>query len=80
MAKAQDKDIEQLKRYVDELGKECLAGALIAGEFSKSVIEKIGERQFANLHLLKYGLRDFSPNTTYTFEQLKDRINLGRVK
>ncbi|MFN4180530.1 MAG: hypothetical protein ACK4I8_09470 [Armatimonadota bacterium] len=35
---AQPRDLRQLRGYIDELGRECLGGVLIANSFSKSVV------------------------------------------
>jgi hypothetical protein len=79
MAKAHDKDLRQLEKYVDELGRECVNGILVAKEFSKSVIENTGMRNGTNLCLVKYSLSDFSLDEFYTFEQLRERIRLDRI-
>ncbi|HLE75287.1 MAG TPA: hypothetical protein VI864_04495 [Candidatus Bathyarchaeia archaeon] len=80
MAKAHDKDIEQLEKYVVELETECVGGILIAKEFPQKIIQKSGKRDGVGLNLVKYILSDFSPDDSYTFEQLKEKIRLDTVK
>jgi hypothetical protein len=77
-AKAQSKDVEQLEKYVEELGEECTAGILIAREFPKRIIQKIG-MQDKNLKLVTYGLSNFSPDEVYTFEQLLGKIRFAAM-
>jgi hypothetical protein len=79
MGKALDRDIEQLERYANELGIECIAGILIAEEFTKNVVQKAQKQGDRGLHLVKYCLKDFSSEESYTFEQLKEKIELQKV-
>jgi len=79
MGKALDRDVEQLEKYVNELGTECIASILIAEEFTKSVVQKIEKQRNCGLSLVRHSLRDFSPDESYTFDQLKEKIELGRV-
>lgn len=79
MGKALDRDIEQLERYTNELGTECIAGILIAEEFNRNVVQKVQKHGDRGLNLVKYYLKDFSSEESYTFEQLKERIELQKM-
>lgn len=79
MGKALDRDIEQLERYANELGIECIAGILIAEEFTKNVVQKVQKQGDRGLNLVKYCLKDFSSEESYTFEQLKEKVELQKM-
>jgi len=49
---------------------------LIAEEFTKSVVQKVENQRGRGLNLMRYSLKDFSPDESYTFDQLKEKIEL----
>lgn len=53
MNEAKPKDLKQLKGYMDELGRECVGGILIAKSFTKSVINEAYKQ---NIRLIRYEL------------------------
>jgi RecB family endonuclease NucS len=73
-AKAQDKDVEQLEKYVEELGEGCIAGILIARDFPRKIVH-----DKHTLKLVTYNLSNFSPDEVYTFEQLLGKIRLATI-
>jgi hypothetical protein len=79
MGKALDRDIEQLERYANELGIECIGSILIAEEFTRNVVQKVQEQGDRGINLVKYYLKDFSSEESYTFEQLKEKIELQKI-
>jgi hypothetical protein len=76
MGKALDRDMEQLERYANELGTECISAILIAEDFSRSVVRKVEKQCNKRLRLLRHSLKDFSPNKIYTFDELKQKLQL----
>jgi len=64
-------DFQQLKGYVDEVGKECIIGIMIAKEFSRKTIEKYGNM----LVPLRYSFGDISLDHV-TFEEMKNNFSL----
>jgi len=54
LRRAQKSDLEQLKRYKDEFGEECLAGVLIAGDFPDKVVREASG--LPGIHLVRYNL------------------------
>lgn len=73
--RASNRDFQQLERYVNEIGKECVAGIMIAKAFSKKAIEKNGN----TLTPLRYSFGDLSIKTV-TFKELKNNFTLYRNK
>jgi len=71
---ATEKDFEQLKSYVDEIGKECITGILIASDFSKKATKRYRE----TLIPLKYSFRNPSLDIA-SFNEWKDNIKLDRI-
>jgi len=65
-------DFQQLKGYVDEVGKECVAGIMIAGDFSRKTVEKYGN----TLVPLRYSFGDLNLNNV-TFEEMKNNFSLN---
>lgn len=62
--KANKKDIEQLKLYLDEIGEDCIGGFLIAKSFDKKIISE--ERK---IKLIKYNFKDIKKEY-YSFDEL----------
>jgi len=71
--KATLNDFEQLKRYINETGDECLKGVLIAKDFGKRTIKKIPDKIIP----IKYSLEDF--DKPKTFEELKQKLKIEKI-
>ncbi len=70
------KDIDQLSLYLDEMGNECLAGVLIAGNFSRKVLE---EARKQGISTIEYKLSTFESDAPPTFNEIKSAIQLVRA-
>jgi hypothetical protein len=69
--KASEKNFEQLKDYINELGEECIRGVLIAKDFSKKP-----QAKFKNIITpITYYLKDFTD--PLSFEELKNKLDLS---
>jgi len=68
---ARKEDIEQLARYMDELGNECAGGVLIAKSFSRRLPNPPQDMLF-----LSYRFEDVDKGELYTYEELLDRFAL----
>jgi hypothetical protein len=79
MGKAVDKDLEQLEKYATELGTECIASVLIAKEFTKNVVQKVKRENNRGLNLMRYDFKNLSTEKSYTFEQLKSKLEFQEV-
>lgn len=79
IGKGSERDLEQLEKYVEELGSEVVSGVLVAREFPKDVAYRIKKRKNQNLKVVKYTLKDISLDENYTFEQLREKFELLRV-
>ena len=79
IGKGSERDLEQLEKYVDELGGEVAAGVLVARDFPGGMAQKLQMRRNQTLKVVKYNLEDFSLDETYTFEQLRERFELQRI-
>ena len=71
---ATERDLEQLRGYADEIGKECIAGVLISGGFSKKTIKRFG----VTLIPLEYSFREPGLDIA-SFDEWKDNIRLERT-
>ena len=73
LGKASKKDFEQLKRYMDEIGDECLKGVLIAKDFSKKDIDTFKDMIIP----IYYSFINFDSDAK-TFEELKNELILQK--
>ena len=64
-------DVEQLQRYVNEIGEECMAGILVAERVPKET--KVGDDR---IHLATYGFNDIDLRVPHNFEALLSNIEL----
>lgn len=71
--KATEKNFEQLKEYINELGEECIRGVLITKDFSKKT-----QTKFKNIVPITYHLKDFTK--PLSFEELKNRLVLSEFQ
>lgn len=69
LSKVSNKDLEQVKSYMGELGKECISGILIAKDFQKKIISKSKDY---NINLIKYNLMKLKEK--FTFNDLKENL------
>jgi len=74
LAKLQD--ISQLSMYLDEMGNECLAGVLIARDFSRKILQE-AKRQRINTFEYKLGI--IESGVPVTFNELKEDFQLIKV-
>jgi len=74
LAKVQD--ISQLSMYLDEMGNECLAGVLVARDFSERILQE-AKRQ--GISTFEYKLGEIESGVPVTFQELKQDIQLTRI-
>ena len=74
LAKLQD--VSQLGMYLDEMGSECLAGVLIAKDFSRKVLQE-AKRQGISTFAYKLGI--IESGVPVTFNELKEDFQLIKV-
>lgn len=74
LAKLQD--ISQLNMYLDEMGNECLAGVLIARDFSRKILQ---EAKGQRISTFEYKLDIIESGAPITFSELKEDFQLIRV-
>ena len=65
-------DVEQLQRYINEIGEECVAGVLVAERVPKKV--KVEENR---IHLASYGFGNLDLRIPHNFEDLLSNIQLS---
>jgi len=70
LGKATRESIAQLKNYMKELGRECIAGVLIA----ESVPRRIREE---GIHFLQYGFEEINLKQPQNFVELLLRLKLN---
>jgi len=71
--KATLQDIIQLSNYVIEIGEECIAGILVAGEISKKVQRAAQDKR---IKCFAYSFTDIDKARPYSFQQLQSRLQL----
>jgi len=74
LAKLQD--ISQLSMYLDEMGNECLAGVIIARDFSRKVLEEAKRQRIGTF---EYKLGIIESGALVTFSEIKENLQLIRV-
>jgi len=73
---AHQKDVEQINKYVEELGNECLKGVLMASKFSGKIISLAKEK---NVALFTYNFDNLDFSQRIEFNQLVDAISLHHI-
>jgi hypothetical protein len=73
---AKVQDINQLSTYVDEMGKECLVGVLIASDFSKKILQEAKRQRISTF---VYGLGMIESGIPFTFDELKQSLQLVKI-
>lgn len=74
LAKLQD--ISQLSMYLDELGDECLAGVLIARDFSRKILQEARKQRISTF---EYKIDIIESGAPVTFQELKQDIQITRI-
>lgn len=74
---AKIQDIAQLSSYLHEMGSECLAGILIAKDFSGKVLEEATKQ---GIHIFRYELNTFNNNTSVSFNELQEGFQLVKLQ
>ena len=74
LAKLQD--ISQLSLYLDEVGDECVAGVLIAKDFSRKVLQAAKQQ---SINTFEYKLGIIESGVPVTFNELKEDFRLMKV-
>ncbi|TET18241.1 MAG: hypothetical protein E3J75_00640 [Dehalococcoidia bacterium] len=74
LAKLQD--ISQLSMYLDEMGNECLAGVLIARDFSRKILQEAKRQRISTF---EYKVDIIENGVPVTFNELKEDFQLIRV-
>jgi len=70
-----ERDLEQLRRYMAELGGECGGGVLVGRRFSRGLAASAGR----DVVFLRYRFRGVDPGSAYTYPELLGRLVLERV-
>jgi len=73
-----EKDVLQLKKYMDEIGEECLTGVLIGRDASKVLIKKVKEHH-KKISIFVYTLEKLLTKETFTFEELVQSLLLQKI-
>lgn len=73
---AQEKDIEQLEGYIEEIGEECIAGILVAKKFSKKVKHQCEGK---GIKAVVYDFGQVDKSCKYSIEDLKQKLRLSVV-
>lgn len=63
-------DVEQLKKYIKDIGEECMAGVLIASKFARNLKED------KNLHFMKYAI-ETDLKEPHSFDELLAAIRIS---
>ncbi len=69
--KASNEDLEQVKSYMDELGKECVTGVLISKDFQKKIVSVAKDY---GVKLVKYSLTRLVGKGKFAFVDLKKSL------
>ncbi len=62
--------------YLNEIGNECLAGVLIANDFSRKILQEAKRQRISTF---KYKLGMIESGIPITFNELKQSLQLTRV-
>jgi len=65
------KDVKQLKKYIDEIGNECVAGILIGAKSSKKTLQEASNEKII---ICFYSFRDIYKNSVTSFEELISKL------
>ena len=73
---AREKDVQQLMGYMDEMGKECRGGILVARGFPPSALRKMRANR---IHAFTYDFENLDPEESYTFSEFRSKLRLNGV-
>jgi len=73
MGSLQKKDIEQLQKYMDELGEECEKGILIGKKVSKKIIEEAKNKK---IQCFLYSFKNLDLEKQYAFNELLSNLQI----
>ncbi|MEO0131145.1 MAG: hypothetical protein ABIK76_05605 [candidate division WOR-3 bacterium] len=76
--KLQKKDLTQIKKYMDELGEECIKGVLIGKDASRILLKLLNKNK-ENITCLKYSFEGLDNNKNYSFEKLKSCLTITQL-
>jgi len=65
-------DIEQVKKYIDELGPECVGGIIIGKTFPRKILKSLPP----NLMLIRYRFENLDENREYFYKDLLRLLKL----
>lgn len=73
LSNASKRDIDQLQKYIEEIGEECIAGALIA----EKIPRKVASYPNNNIYFLQYEFSGINLKEPHTFEELLSTIRIS---
>ncbi|MFN4133436.1 MAG: hypothetical protein ACK4GQ_03605, partial [Candidatus Hadarchaeales archaeon] len=73
----QKRDVEQLKKYMLELGEECEKGILIGRKASKRVVK---EAKNSMIDCFIYSFQDLDLQKRYSFNELLFNLQISRIE
>lgn len=76
LGKAQSQDIVQLKKYVNEIGKECIKGILIAKDFSRKTQQEAKNKE---IECFIYSFGQIDKTNIYSLEKLIVEFQLSLI-
>lgn len=69
-------DIAQIRNYMDEIGEECVGGALIAQNFPRNILQKVDREK---IKLFAYSFKGKDCDSVYLFDDLRKRFQLENI-
>lgn len=77
MRALQKRDVEQLERYMFEVGEECQKGILIGKKASKKVVKEANDK---GIECLSYSFRNLDLKGQYSFNELLSNLQISRIE
>ena len=71
---AKENDVKQLRRYMEEIGEECVAGAIIAEALSRNIAQSN-----RGIHFWRYVFNETNLEEPHTFEELLSGIRINKL-
>lgn len=68
-------DVRQLQGYMEEIGDECVAGALIAGRIAQNITLLSNQK----IHFWQYAFKGIYLENPHTFEELLSKIYIWKI-
>ncbi|MEM2192744.1 MAG: hypothetical protein QXG38_03925, partial [Candidatus Hadarchaeales archaeon] len=75
MGALQKRDVEQLKKYMSELGEECERGILIGKRTSKKVVREAKDKM---IDCFLYSFKNFDSQKLYSFDELLFNLRVSK--